>query len=934
MWLKMTMWLFCTVTIDIDHVERIYTFPLHVTRVKSKMADTAGSNPFARLRTPLQVDGEKFHFYSLPALKDKRYGKLPYSIRVLLESAVRNCDDFYVNQSDVEKILDWEVNQSQDAEIPFKPSRVILQDFTGVPAVVDFAAMRDAVERLGGDPELINPVCPSDLVIDHSIQVDVSRSADALEQNQLMEFERNKERFVFLKWGATALKNMLIVPPGSGIVHQVNLEYLARVVFCMDGLLYPDSLVGTDSHTTMINGLGIVGWGVGGIEAEAVMLGQSISMVLPEVVGYKLTGQPHPLTTSTDIVLTITKHLRSIGVVGKFVEFFGSGVAALSIADRATISNMCPEYGATVGYFPVDEKSLQYLRQTGRDEKKISMIAAYMRANEMFRDFNNSDQDPVFSQVFELDLSTVSPCCSGPKRPHDRVSVSDMKTDFEQCLTNKPGFKGFGISDDKLSATMPFVYEGVEYTLQHGSVVIAAITSCTNTSNPSVMLGAGLLAKKAVEAGLSVKPYIKTSLSPGSGVVTYYLRESGVTPFLEKLGFDIVGYGCMTCIGNSGPLPETVGEAIEKGDLVACGVLSGNRNFEGRIHPLTRANYLASPPLVIAYALAGKVNVDFETEPLGTNAEGAPVFLRDIWPTREEIHAVESEFVIPSMFNEVYSRIQLGNERWNKLEAPCGTLYPWDTSSTYIQSPPFFQTMTKDMPKIQGIKDAYVLLNFGDSITTDHISPAGSIARNSPAARYLAARGLTPREFNSYGSRRGNDAVMARGTFANIRLINKLLTKPGARTVYLPTNEEMDIFDAAERYFAEGQQVVILAGKEYGSGSSRDWAAKGPWMLGVKAVIAESYERIHRSNLVGMGIIPFQYVEGENSAILGLTGRETITVELPQNLQPGQLVTVQCSDGKSFQVKTRFDTEVELVYFRNGGILNYMVRKILNTPAH
>ncbi|WAR29558.1 ACOC-like protein [Mya arenaria] len=576
----------------------------------------------------------------------------------------------------------------------------------------------------------------------------------------MLEFERNKERFVFLKWGAKALKNMLIVPPGSGIVHQVNLEYLARVVFSEGGLLYPDSLVGTDSHTTMINGLGIVGWGVGGIEAEAVMLGQSISMVLPEVVGYKLTSVPHPLTTSTDIVLTITKHLRSVGVVGKFVEFFGPGVSALSIADRATISNMCPEYGATVGFFP-----------------------------------------------------------------------------------------GFGIPADKQASTVPFVYDGQEYTLRHGSVVIAAITSCTNTSNPTVMLGAGLLAKKAVEAGLRVSPYIKTSLSPGSGVVTYYLRESGVTPFLEKLGFDIVGYGCMTCIGNSGPLPEPVGEAIEKGDLVACGVLSGNRNFEGRIHPLTRANYLASPPLK-------------------------------------------------------------GNERWNKLDAPEGMLYPWDDKSTYIQDPPFFQTMTKDLPKIQGIRDAYVLLNFADSVTTDHISPAGSIARNSPAARYLAGRGLTPREFNSYGSRRGNDAVMARGTFANIRL--------------------MDIFDAAERYKSEGKQVVILAGKEYGSGSSRDWAAKGPWMLGVKAVIAESYERIHRSNLVGMGIIPFQYKEGENATSLGLTGRETITVELPQNLQPGQLVTVQASGGKSFQVITRFDTEVELVYFRNGGILNYMVRKMLN----
>ncbi|KAL4216446.1 Aconitate hydratase mitochondrial [Mactra antiquata] len=955
------------------------------------MADNSGINPFANCLSSIEVNGEKWKFYSLPDLKDKRYEKLPYSIRVLLESAVRNCDEFYVNQSDVEKIMDWEVNQSRGVEIPFKPSRVILQDFTGVPAVVDFAAMRDAVQRLGGDPEKINPVCPADLVIDHSIQVDVSRSnlvktpnpgggqrscqrsntgsplkvtgqgqlnspcalcqveggnvpisdkvcpfhgetrpgADALEKNQMLEFERNKERFVFLKWGAKALKNMLIVPPGSGIVHQVNLEYLARVVFSDSELLYPDSLVGTDSHTTMINGLGVVGWGVGGIEAEAVMLGQSISMVLPEVVGYKLTGQPDPLTTSTDIVLTITKHLRSIGVVGKFVEFFGPGVEELSIADRATISNMCPEYGATVGFFPVDEKSLQYLRQTGREEGKISLIETYLKANKMFRNYSNAEEDPIFSQVIEMDLSTVTPCCSGPKRPHDKVAVAEMKDDFKQCLNNKPSFKGFGIPEDQQAKSIPIVFEDKEYVLKHGSVVIAAITSCTNTSNPSVMLGAGLLAKKAVEAGLSVNPYIKTSLSPGSGVVTYYLRESGVTSYLEKLGFDIVGYGCMTCIGNSGPLPDTVSDAIEKGDLVACGVLSGNRNFEGRIHPLTRANYLASPPLVIAYALAGRVDIDFQTEPLGTNQEGNPVYLRDIWPTREDIHAVEDVYVIPSMFNEVYSRIQKGNERWNKLESPEGVLYPWDEKSTYIQSPPFFSTMTKELPKIQGIKDGCVILNFGDSVTTDHISPAGSIARNSPAARYLAGRGLTPREFNSYGSRRGNDAVMARGTFANIRLVNKFVSKPGPRTIYHPTGEEMDIFDAAERYKKDNTQVVILAGKEYGSGSSRDWAAKGPWILGVKAVIAESYERIHRSNLVGMGIIPFQYLEGQNASSLGLSGKEMITIDLPQNLQPGQTVEVKLSDGKSFQVKTRFDTEVELVYFRHGGILNYMVRKML-----
>ncbi|CAG2197405.1 ACO [Mytilus edulis] len=849
----------------------------------------SSENPFQRLVQTANIGGKDYKFFNLSALNDPRYReynlmlqqyymknlqhfipvivstefvveKLPYSIRVLLESAIRNCDDFQVLQKDVEHILDWEKNQTKNVEIPFKPARVILQDFTGVPAVVDFAAMRDAVKRLGGDPQKINPVCPADLVIDHSIQVDVSRSADALEQNQELEFTRNKERFVFLKWGARALKNMLIVPPGSGIVHQVNLEFLARVVFNDNGTLYPDSLVGTDSHTTMINGLGVVGWGVGGIEAEAVMLGQSISM-----------------------------HLRQIGVVGKFVEFFGPGVSKLSIADRATISNMCPEYGATVGYFPIDNKSLEYLLQTGRSNEQIQFIEQYLRSITMFRNYNDQNEDPVFSE-----------------------------SDFTQCLNNKVSFKGFVIPSDKQSTTVPIVFENKEYTLSHGSVVIAAITSCTNTSNPSVMLGAGLLAKNAIEAGLSVKPYIKTSLSPGSGVVTFYLRDSGVTPYLKTRGeFSVVGYGCMTCIGNSGPLPEQVGEAIEKGDLVTCGVLSGNRNFEGRIHPLTRANYLASPPLVIAYALAGTVLIDFETEPLGTNSEGKPIFLQDIWPTRSQIQEVEKAVVVPSMFNDVYSRIQKGNTRWNSLEAPEGMIYPWDDKSTYIKSPPFFETMGKDLPVVEGVKDACVLLNFGDSVTTDHISPAGSIARNSPAARYLGSKGLTAREFNSYGSRRGNDDVMARGTFANIRLVNKFVGKPGARTVHLPSGQEMDIFDAAQRYKTENKTVIILAGKEYGSGSSRDWAAKGPWILGIRAVIAESYERIHRSNLDAN----FNRINRERV--------ESYTIEIPSDIQPGQVTNVKLSDGRTFQVKVRFDTEVELVYFRNGGILNYMVRQML-----
>ncbi|BFZ25819.1 hypothetical protein BsWGS_28859 [Bradybaena similaris] len=890
---------------------------------------TQGENPFRSIEKVIEIQGHKYRYYDLASLGKDKLDRLPYSIRVVLEAAVRNCDNFHVKADDAYKILDWEQQRSSQSEIAFRPARVILQDFTGVPVVVDFAAMRDAVQRLGGDPEKINPICPTDLVIDHSVQVDVSRSANSLEKNQELEFERNKERFVFLKWGAQALHNMLIVPPGSGIVHQVNLEYLARVVFSDGDLLYPDSLVGSDSHTTMINGLGVLGWGVGGIEAEAVMLGQAMCMVLPEVVGYKITGTLNPLVTSTDVVLTITKHLRQVGVVGKFVEFFGPGVAALSIADRATISNMCPEYGATTGFFPVDDKSIEYLRQTGRGDDKVAITEQYLKANNLFRNYNDSNQDPVFSEVVELDLSTVVPCCSGPKRPHDRVPVSEMKDDFSKCLTNKVGFKGFAVPSEKLSTSVPFVFEGQEYVLRHGSVVIAAITSCTNTSNPSVMLAAGLLAKNAVEAGLCVQPYIKTSLSPGSGVVTYYLRESGVTPFLEKLGFNIVGYGCMTCIGNSGPLPDEVGQAIEKGELVACGVLSGNRNFEGRIHPLTRANYLASPPLVIAYALAGTVDIHFDTDPLGTRPDGTPVFLRDIWPSRDQIQAVEREFVVPAMFQDVYSRISDGNKRWNVLEAPSSTLFPWDEKSTYIKSPPFFDHMELELDGVKPVINAAVLLNLGDSVTTDHISPAGSIARNSPAARFLAARGLVPREFNSYGSRRGHDEVMARSTFANIHLINKFVKKPGPRTIYHPTGEEMDIYEAAQLYKNDNRPLVILAGKDYGSGSSRDWAAKGPWMLGVRAVIAESFERIHRSNLVGMGLIPLQFLEGQTAELLGLTGRENYSIVLPDDLQPGQLVTVQLDNGQNFQAKLRFDTEVDLTYFRHGGILNYMVRRTL-----
>ncbi|XP_049814444.1 cytoplasmic aconitate hydratase-like [Schistocerca nitens] len=891
----------------------------------------AGCSVFQKQLKSMEIGEKEYKYYDLPSLSPS-YDKLPFSVRVLLESAVRNCDNFQVKEKDVETILAWQDNQSMEGgvEIAFKPARVILQDLTGVPAVVDFAAMRDAVKKLGSDPQKINPICPSDLVIDHSVQVDFFRMDDALQKNQEMEFERNKERFMFLKWGAKAFRNMLIVPPGSGIVHQVNLEYLARVVFSDSEVLYPDSVVGTDSHTTMINGMGVVGWGVGGIEAEAVMLGQAITMLLPQVVGYKIEGKLNQYATSTDLVLTITKHLRQIGVVGKFVEFFGPGVSELSVADRATISNMCPEYGATVGFFPVDNMSLAYLQQTNRSEEKVKIIEEYLKRVKMFRNYSDPSQDPVFSEVVTLDLGTVVSSVSGPKRPHDRVSVSDMPSDFHQCLTNKIGFKGFGLPSDKLNVSVPIIYEGQEYVLRHGSVVIAAITSCTNTSNPSVMLGAGMLAKKAVEAGLTVAPYIKTSLSPGSGVVTYYLEESGVIPYLQKLGFSVVGYGCMTCIGNSGPLPEPVVEAIETGDLVCCGVLSGNRNFEGRIHPHTRANYLASPLLVIAYAIAGRIDINFEKEPLGTNADGEPVYLNDIWPLRKEIQAVEQKFVIPAMFREVYEKIENGSPNWVSLVAPEGILYPWDGNSTYIKHPPFFESMTKELPEIKSIVKARVLLNLGDSVTTDHISPAGSIARNSPAARYLASRGLTPREFNSYGSRRGNDAVMVRGTFANIRLVNKFMSKSGPKTVHVPSGEELDIFDAAERYKQEGTPLIALVGKDYGSGSSRDWAAKGPYLLGLKAVIAESYERIHRSNLVGMGLLPLQYLPGQNAETLGLTGKELFSIHIPADLKPLQQLTVEVDGSRSFQVITRFDTEVDLTYFRHGGILNYMIRKMVN----
>ncbi|XP_022739425.1 aconitate hydratase 1 isoform X3 [Durio zibethinus] len=894
---------------------------------------SASENPFNTiLKTLERPDGGEFgKYYCLPALNDPRIDKLPYSIKILLESAIRNCDEFQVKSKDVEKIIDWENTSPKQVEIPFKPARVLLQDFTGVPAVVDLACMRDAMNKLGGDSNQINPLVPVDLVIDHSVQVDVARSENAVQANMELEFQRNKERFAFLKWGSKGFDNMLVVPPGSGIVHQVNLEYLGRVVFNTNGMLYPDSVVGTDSHTTMIDGLGVAGWGVGGIEAEAAMLGQPMSMVLPGVVGFKLLGKLRDGVTATDLVLTVTQMLRKHGVVGKFVEFYGEGMRELSLADRATIANMSPEYGATMGFFPVDHVTLQYLQLTGRTNETIAMIESYLRANKMFVDYNEIEK--VYSSYLELKLEEVEPCISGPKRPHDRVPLKEMKADWHACLDNRVGFKGFAIPKESQSKIAKFSFHGTPAELRHGDVVIAAITSCTNTSNPNVMLGAALVAKKACELGLEVKPWIKTSLAPGSGVVTKYLQKSGLQKYLNQLGFHIVGYGCTTCIGNSGDIDESVASAISENDMVAAAVLSGNRNFEGRVHPLTRANYLASPPLVVAYALAGTVDIDFEREPIGTGKDGKKIFFRDIWPSSEEVANVVQSSVLPDMFKATYEAITKGNPMWNQLSVPSSTLYSWDPTSTYIHEPPYFKDITMSPPGPHGVKDAYCLLNFGDSITTDHISPAGSIHKDSPAAKYLLEHRVDRRDFNSYGSRRGNDEIMARGTFANIRLVNKLLKgEVGPKTIHIPSGEKLSVYDVAMRYKTAGQDTIILAGAEYGSGSSRDWAAKGPMLLGVKAVIAKSFERIHRSNLVGMGIIPLCFKSGEDAETLGLTGQERYTIDLPSSvneLKPGQDVTVATDSGKSFTCTVRFDTEVELAYFNHGGILQYVIRNLI-----
>ncbi len=893
----------------------------------------------------MEREGGKLYYYRLDKLKELGYAveKLPFSIKVLLESVLREANNYDVTEGDVKNLAQWGApGVDMNAEVPFKPARVILQDFTGVPAVVDLAAMRSAMVRLGGDPKKINPLIPVDLVIDHSVQVDEFGTEFALANNVAIEFERNRERYEFLRWGQQAFDNFGVVPPASGIVHQVNLEYLAKGVMGRpeeDGtVVYPDSLVGTDSHTTMINGLGIVGWGVGGIEAEAVMLGQPIYMLVPEVVGFKVTGALPEGATATDLALRVTQMLRAADVVGKFVEFYGVGLSNMTLPDRATIANMAPEYGATMGFFPIDEESLRYLRRTGRLEDEIELVERYARAQGLFR--TDETPDPVFSSTIELDLSTVVPSLAGPKRPQDRVALSDMKPVFQEALTAPVKARGFELGEEQLGAKGTVVNERGESQIGHGSVVLAAITSCTNTSNPSVLIAAGLLAKKAVEKGLQSQPYVKTSLAPGSRVVTEYLQDAGLQTYLDQLGFQTVGYGCTTCIGNSGPLPDEVVKPIVEENLVAASVLSGNRNFEGRINPYIKANYLASPPLVVAYALAGRVDLDLEKEPLGTGGDGQPVYLRDLWPTGAEIQDVMDRAINAEMFKKVYDGIEQSNVMWNAIPVAGGEQYDWQPDSTYIQNPPFFEEMIAgvggEARPITSIEGARVLVKVGDSVTTDHISPAGSFGPNTPAGQFLLDSGVAQRDFNSYGSRRGNDRVMTRGTFANIRLKNQLApgTEGGYTTDFLD-GQVKSIYEASEHYKAQNVPLLVLAGQDYGMGSSRDWAAKGTFLLGVRAVIAESYERIHRSNLVGMGVLPLQYLAGQSADTLELSGNETYSVTLGDDLRPRQLleVTVTSEDGvsRSFQARCRIDTPVEIDYYRNGGILQTVLLQLLRS---
>lgn len=889
----------------------------------------------------LKVDGKSYRYYSLEALGAQGYqgiDRLPFSIKVLLEAAVRQFDGRAITKDHVNQIAKWAEGQDENKEIPFIPSRIVLQDFTGVPVVVDLAAMRDTVKKAGGDPKRINPLVPVDLVIDHSVMVDAFGSDQALEYNMNVEFERNEERYRFLRWAQTAFDNFRAVPPATGIVHQVNLEYLASVAATkeVDGVteVFPDSLVGTDSHTTMINGLGVVGWGVGGIEAEAGMLGQPLYFITPEVIGFKLTGTLAEGATATDLALTVTQMLRKKGVVGKFVEFFGPGLESISLADRATVANMAPEYGATIGFFPVDHETLNYLRLTGRTEEQVALVEAYYKAQGMFRYADTPD--PVFTDIIELDLSSVVPSLAGPKRPQDRVELSNMKQSFLDIVRTPVDKGGYGLSDSKIEQKVPVAHPNGETSqLSTGAVVIAAITSCTNTSNPSVMIGAGLVAKKAVERGLRKPAYVKSSLTPGSLVVTEYLKKSGLMDSLEQLGFHVAGYGCATCIGNSGPLPDEVGQAIADHDMTVAAVLSGNRNFEGRIHAQVKANYLASPPLVVAYALAGTVNIDLDNEPIGYDKNNQPVYLKDIWPSSEEIKQAMAQAINASMFRDKYEHVFTQNERWNAIPVPEGELYEWDGKSTYIQNPPFFENLGTQLGDIADIENARVLALLGDSVTTDHISPAGNIKADSPAGEYLIANGVQRKDFNSYGSRRGNHEVMMRGTFANIRIRNQVAPgTEGGVTKYLPNDEIMSIYDASMKYQGENTNLVVLAGKEYGTGSSRDWAAKGTYLLGVKAVIAESFERIHRSNLVGMGVLPLQFQEGHSWKALGIDGTEVFSINgLSNDIQPGQTlqVTATRQDGTTFEfpVTVRLDSMVDVDYYHNGGILQTVLRQMI-----
>ncbi len=958
------------------------------------------NDPFGAHKT-LDTGSGEVELYSLKTLNEKvdtDLSTLPYSIRVMLEILLRNAGGKFVSEEDVEALANWP--ESIGGELAYLPARVVMQDFTGVPAIVDLAAMRSAMQEVGGDPSKINPLVPTDLVIDHSVQVDAFGSAAALQFNAEREFERNRERYEFLKWGQQAFDDFTVVPPATGIIHQVNLEYLAKGVLVKDGVAMPDTLVGTDSHTTMINGLGVLGWGVGGIEAEAVTLGQPYYMLVPEVIGFRLTGALQEGVTATDLVLTVTQMLRSHGVVGKFVEFYGEGLSRLSLPDRATIANMSPEFGATCTFFPTDDETLKYLRGTGREEELVELVEAYYKEQGLFR--TEEAPDPEFSETLELDMDTVESSLAGPRRPQDRVALSDMQVSFRQALADMVGTdhalvsngskddaynhadeESFPASDtpnpdiqthtdddaesmeasdtpagaadaagegdgDPTSGAAPegdateaqpdgaitVTVDGEEMYIKHGSAVIAAITSCTNTSNPSVMVGAGLLAKKAVEKGLKVAPHVKTSLAPGSKVVTEYLQTAGLLPYLEELKFDVVGYGCTTCIGNSGPLAEEISEAVEENDLVVAAVLSGNRNFEGRINPDVKANYLASPPLVVAYALAGTVDIDLSKDSLGDDKDGNPVYLKDVWPSQDEVAREIENALDPSIYERQYANVYTGNEQWNEVDVPEGDLFEWDPDSTYIQEPSFFKGMSPDPEDLTDIEGARVLVKVADSVTTDHISPAGAIPSKMPAGQYLIEKGIDSRNFNSFGSRRGNHEVMVRGTFGNIRLRNELAGgKEGGYTIHLPDGEETTIYEASLRYEEEGVPLLVLAGKEYGSGSSRDWAAKGSFLLGVRAVIAESFERIHRSNLIGMGVLPLQYAEGETAESLGITGHESFSIAGLGDISPGKELTVkvETDDGeeKEFSVKARVDSPVEVEYLRNGGILQTVLRQLL-----